>query len=110
MTPINLEVLVVTIAKLSEAVKANQLVGFDAGPAGVDEPVMGVAKYAAEAGQPVAVIVQGLVELTAATNIAAGDYLYSNVDGRPTDAGTNHPFGIAFQGGAAGDVISVLLK
>lgn len=110
MTPSNIEILTLTVAKLTEPVTIGQLVGFEGAPAGVDEPVLGIAKYSADAGRPLAVVSQGLVEMKASVPIAAGDLVYPDANGNPTNVGTENPCGIAFQGGAAGDLIAVLLK
>lgn len=110
MTPSSIDILTLTVPSLAEDVTIGQLVGFDGAPAGEDEPVLGVAKYAAEAGRPVAAVTLGLVQLKAGVNIAAGDQVYANANGFPTNVGTNHPFGFAVQGGGADDLITVLLK
>ncbi len=110
MTPSHIEILTLTIAALAEPVQIGQLVGYDGGPAGVGEPVLGLAKYSANAGRPLAVITQGLVEMKAAVPIAAGDLIYPDANGNPTTVGDTNPCGIAFQGGGAGDFVAVLLK
>lgn len=110
MTPADIDILTVTVAALAEPVKSGQLVGFDGGPTGADERVLGVAKHAADTGRPLAVTTFGLIEVKAAGAIAAGDFVYSDADGNPTATGTENPFGIAFQGGGAGDWIAILLK
>lgn len=110
MTFSSIDILTVTVAALNEPVKCGQLVGFDGSPAGVDDRVLGVAKYAADAGRPVAVVTFGMVQLKAAANIAAGDLVYSDAAGNPTSEGTENHIGVAFQGGGEGDFISVLLK
>jgi hypothetical protein len=110
MTPSSIDILTLTVAALAEPVQIGQLVGYNGAPAGVGDPVMGVAKYAADAGRPVAVVTYGVVEVKAATNIAAGDLVYADANGNPTSVGDANPFGFAIQGGGAGDLIAVLLK
>jgi hypothetical protein len=110
MTPQNIEVLVLTVSALSEAVSANQLVGFDAGPTGEDEQVLGIAKHDADVGEPLAVVAMGVVEMVATSNLAAGDRAYSDIDGNATATGTNNSFGVVLRGGAAGDVVAIQIK
>jgi len=110
MTPSSIDILTVTVAAVTEPVKIGQLVGFDGAPAGAGERVLGVAKYAADVGRPVAVVTFGMLEVKAADNIAAGDLVYSEANGNPTSVGTENHCGIAFQGGGAGDLIAVLIK
>lgn len=110
MTPANIEVLVVTVMAMAEAAEANQLIGFDAGPTMADEAVLGVAKCAANVGDPLAVITMGVVEMVAAANLAAGDPVYSDANGQPTGVGATMPFGRVIKGGASGDVIAIHLK
>ena len=110
MSNANIQILTLTVAALAEAVSYGQFVGFDGGPAGVGEPVLGVAKHAAGIGQCLAVVNQGLTEVVGVVNIAAGDLVYSDAQGRPTTVGNSHPCGIALQGGPAGERIPVILK
>ena len=110
MSNASIEILTLTVAALAEAVTYGQLVGFDGGPAGVGEPVLGVAKHAAGIGQSLAVINQGLTEVVSPVNIAAGDLMFSDAQSQPTNVGESHSFGIALQGGPAGDRIPVILK
>ncbi|WP_432449036.1 DUF2190 family protein [Aliiroseovarius marinus] len=110
MPPSSIDILTITVAALSEPVKLGQLVGYDGAPAGVGDPVLGVAKYDAETGRPVAVVTCGVVEMKAASNIAVGDLVYADAAGNPTSVGNANPFGFAIQGGGTGDRIAVLLK
>lgn len=110
MTPANIEILIVTVLALAEPVSANQLVGFDGGAAVADEPVLGIAKTDAGVNQPLAVVTIGVVELVSAANLAAGDLVYADINGKPTNIGTDNPFGTVLKGGPAGDVITILLK
>lgn len=110
MQPENIEILVLTIPSVTEDVEANQLVGFDGGPCGQDTPIKGVAKFAAEVGEPLAVITLGIVELVAANAIASGDKVYSDENANITSTGTNHPLGYAVTGGGAGDIVAILIK
>ncbi|KPU83932.1 hypothetical protein JI58_06920 [Marinosulfonomonas sp. PRT-SC04] len=110
MTPANIEILTITVMALAEPVNANQLVGFDGGAAVADEPVLGIAKTNGGVNQPLAVISIGVVELVSAANLAAGDRVYADIDGKPTNIGANNPFGTVLKGGPAGDIITILLK
>ncbi len=110
MTPSNIEVLVLTIPAMAEAIIANQLVGFDAGPTGADDKVLGVAKHDAAVGEPVTAIAIGVVELVATVPLAAGDTVYSDADGNPTDVGADNHFGVVLTGGNAGDTVAIQLK
>lgn len=110
MTPSSIDILTLTVAALAEPVKSGQFVGYEGAPAGVDEPVLGMAKYSADAGRPVAVVSYGIIEVIAATNIAAGDAVYSDAQGNPTNIGNTNPVGFAVQGGGSGDLVAVILK
>lgn len=110
MTPANIEILTVTVLALAEPVTANQLVGFDAGAAAADEPVLGIAKTKGGVGEPLAVVTLGVVELVSAVNLAAGDRVYADANGKPSNIGANNHFGTVLKGGPASDVITILLK
>lgn len=110
MTPANIEILTITVFALADPVTANQLVGFDGGPALADEQVLGIAKTNGGLNEPLAVVTLGVVELVSAVNLAAGDRVFADADGKPTNIGANNPFGTVLKGGPAGDVITILLK
>ncbi len=107
MNPANIEILVITISSLAEGVLANQLVGFDGGAAGAGEAVLGVAKFDANVGEPLSVVAIGVVELKPAGNIAAGDRVYSNLDGAVTADGQGNSFGVAITGGGPADLVAI---
>lgn len=110
MNPANIELLTLTVSSVTEQVTANQLVAFDGGPCGADEPVMGIAHHNAATGKPLAVVSLGVCELIAATAIATGDAVYSDTDGSVTAVGENNSFGRAITGGAQGDIIAILIR
>ena len=71
-----------------------QLIGFDAAPAGLNSPVLGVAMTDAAAGKAVEVLMIGTQDMPSGGAISVGDEVSSDAQGRAV-AGGAMPFGRA---------------
>lgn len=119
----SIPVLTYTVTAAAD-IAAEQLVGWDNKPTTADAPVQGVALTDAAAGEAVTLTVIGLVDLTAAAAIDAGEALISDDVGLPTPAlaavpaeGGNtaipasvNPFARALNDAVQGGRVTVLIR
>lgn len=74
----------------------------------ITDNVYGILQNDPKAGEPARVAISGTSKLKLAGTVAAGDSVSVNASGRGVvAAATSRMFGIAVQGGVAGDIIPV---
>ena len=100
-------------AVLATAVAAYAAVGFDnAAITAADAPVKGIAMNPGEAGDAIAVLAGGTVQVKGTGVITAGDKLVSSATGGVEKAGADpvNAFAVALTSAADGDLVEILIR
>ncbi|PZU89110.1 MAG: DUF2190 domain-containing protein [Chelatococcus sp.] len=111
MAPVRASIDTLVITRIAASIVAqNKFVTFADAQAVLNDPVLGVSKLDATAGDALPVTVLGGVDMTAGGPIAKGDQVVSDANGNPIAKGANtNVAGRALNAAAANERVFILL-